>query len=125
MTNTVDQIVTELQSMGHETTVFQSPYGTVVSFPYTIPLGNRKDETCLLGISLHGNQHYPEYPPHWIHLHPPMDDGKGGATHLYKDSEGREWLALSRPPTDVWDKLRTKTMHVYMSDHLSRFWVNL
>ncbi len=125
MTSSTRQMAAELEAMGYDTRVFESPYGLVICFPYTIPAGSRKGGCCQLGISLHGNQHYPEYPPHWIHLNPPVDDGKGGAAHRYRDSNGQEWMALSRPPTDIWDTLPTKTMQIFMSDHVSRFWANI
>ena len=29
--------------------------------------------------------HYPDYPPHWIHVHPPVNDGQGGVINQYQD----------------------------------------
>ena len=72
---------------------------------------------------------YPEYPPHWIHISPPYDDQLGGATNLYSgcDPEGvtQEWLALSRPPGEMWDRLVTKHMKSYLDSHITRFCKNL
>lgn len=79
----------------------------------------------MLGISFHGAEHYPEYPPHWIHVSPPIDDGMGGAVHRYQDEEGRDWIALSRPPTDLWDLLPTKSMYAFMNEHVRRFWARV
>ena len=68
---------------------------------------------------------YPEYPPHWIHISPPYDDQLGGVTQPYQciDNQGRmrNWLALSRPPNDIWDNLAAKHMKHYLDLHITRF----
>ena len=65
---------------------------------------------------------YPEYPPHWLHVSPPLNDNKGGAVETYRTSDGREWLAMSRPPGAIWDRLPTKHMSMYIQEHLRRIW---
>ena len=123
MSDNSHRIVAELTSLGYETSVFDSPFGRVVSFPYTVDIGPHKDTECTLGLSLYGAEHYPEHPPHWIHISPPIDDQKGGAVQMYEHNN-RQWIALSRPPDDLWDKLRTKTMAAFMHEHVRRFWAN-
>lgn len=124
MSDNTRQIIAELNSLGYQTSVFDSPYGRVVSFPYVVDSGPHRGTECTLGLSLYGAELYPEHAPHWIHVTPPLDDGKGGATHSYTDGDGRPWLALSRPPDDIWDALPTKTMYAYMHEHVRRFWAN-
>lgn len=121
MSDNIEQVQAELESLGYETSVSASPQGTVVSFLYTVETGSHKGRQVTLGLSL-GDGQYPEYPPHWIHLTPPIDDGKGGTTAAYQDASGREWIAMSRPPGDIWDRLPTKHMYSYLNEHLRRFW---
>ena len=99
-----------------------APQGRVVSFPYIVETGSYKGQQVTLGISMQGSESYPEYPPHWIHISPSIDDGKGGAVVKYSDANGREWVALSRPPGEIWDQLLTKHMRAYLDEHLRRFW---
>ena len=122
MSDNINQIKRELESLGYETGLFNSRYGAVVSFPYIVEMGSYEGKQVMLGISMQGSEPYPEYPPHWIHVSPPIDDGKGGAVKKYCDENGREWAALSRPPGDIWDQLPVKHMQVYISEHLRRFW---
>ncbi len=122
MSDNIDQIQRELESLGHDTHLFDSPQGTVVAFAYTVEVGSHKGRRFTLGISMHGPGQYPEHPPHWVHITPPVNDGKGGAVVEYSDEDGRQWIAMSRPPADIWDQLRTKHMSVYLNDHIRRFW---
>lgn len=122
MSNNIDQIKRELESLGYETSLSDSAQGKVVSFPYIVETGSYKGKQVSLGISMQGNEPYPEYPPHWIHLAPPIDDGRGGVVQRYCDASGQEWAALSRPPGEIWDQLLTKHMHAYLNEHLRRFW---
>lgn len=122
MSENIDRIQAELESLGYQTSLFDSPQGRVVSFPYTVETGSHKGQRVILGISMQGHEPYPEYPPHWIHLTPPIDDGKGGSVATYRDANEREWFAMSRPPGDMWDQLPTKHMNAYLSEHLRRFW---
>ena len=122
MFENVDRIKAELEAMGYETAMSESPQGKVVSFEYVVETGSQKDKPFRLGLSFQGDEPYPEYPPHWIHLTPPVDDGKGGVVQQYIDDRQREWVALSRPPAEVWDRLPTKHMYAYLNEHLRRFW---
>ena len=68
---------------------------------------------------------YPEYPPHWIHVTPPLRDGRGSTEEPYTDQQGRAWLAMSRPPGEVWDRLPTKHMTAFMNEHLRKIWKDI
>ena len=125
MSDNINKIKRELESLGYETCLSGSPQGEVVSFPYIIETGSHKGKQVRLGISMQGSEPYPEYPPHWIHVSPPIDDGKGGVVKRYSDGNGREWVAMSRPPQDIWDQLPAKHMRGYLSEHLRRFWDNI
>ena len=125
MSDSIRRITAELKSLGYDPRVFDSPHGRVVCFPYTVETGSHEGEQYTLGFSLQGAEYYPEYPPHWIHLSPPLDDGKGGVAQSYRDSEGQAWMALSRPPSDMWDRLPTKSMSAYMSEHVLWFWAHI
>ncbi len=77
-----------------------------------------------MGLSFQEDS-YPDYPPHWIHITPPLNDGKGGSVQTYTDDQGREWLAMSRPPGEVWDRLPTKHMDFFIKEHLRRIWMSV
>lgn len=121
MPNGCEKVSAELKALGCQPYEFDRPSGRVVAFPYEIEVGSHKGEKVHLGLSFEGNDGYPEYPPHWIHVSPPINDGKGGAVETYKQ-DGREWLAMSRPPGDIWDSMPTKHMWAYLSDHVRRIW---
>ena len=121
MSESIDRVQRELESLGYLTSLLDSPHGRVVSFDYIIETGSRKGTTIEIGISFQ-EEGYPEYPPHWIHVRPLDDDGKGGVTQKYFDSQGLEWIAMSRPPGDIWDQLPTKHMRAYINEHLRRIW---
>lgn len=121
MSASVNKVRGELESAGYKTQQFDSPLGAVVAFDYSIETGSRRGESVLVGVSLQGEEGYPEYPPHWIHINPPLSDGKGGSVRKY-EIDGRQWLAMSRPPGVVWDRLLTKDMQVYIEEHLRGVW---
>ena len=75
----------------------------------------------MVGVSFQ-EEGYPDYPPHWIHVTPPLDDGRGGTTQEHTDAQGRSWLAMSRPPGPVWDDLPTKHMSAFIREHLRKIW---
>ena len=120
MSDSVNQVEKELQFLGYKTQQFSTSIGLVVVFNYTIEVGSHKGTPVSLGVSFQ-EEGYPDYPPHWIHISPPIDDGKGGSTQTY-ERDGRQWLAMSRPPGRLWDQLRTKHMQGYISEHLRRIW---
>jgi hypothetical protein len=122
MTSNADKIQRELEGTGLATTRFQAPTGKeVIAFDYTIETGSHKGANVRVGVSDPDGK-YPEYPPHWLHVSPPIDDGKGGAVERYETADGRQWLAMSRPPADIWDRLKTKHMSTYIREHLPRVW---
>ena len=93
----------------------------LITFDYVIETGSLRGQSVTIGIyPQDGN--FPEHPPHWVHVTPPIDDGRGGSTARYRDSQDREWLILSRPPEDIWDQLPEKHMRYYISEHLGRIW---
>ena len=117
----IAMIERELGSLGFETSTFDSSQGVVVCFPYRIETGSHKGESVLVGVSFQ-EEGYPEYPPHWIHVSPPIDDERGGSVQTYSDAQDRQWLAMSRPPGPLWDELPTKHMHAFVNEHLRRIW---
>ncbi len=122
----IRKIRAELEALGYHTREFVTDtHGPVVCFRYNIDAGSREGERVMLGLSMHGDGLYPEYPPHWIHVTPPINDGRGGAVHSYVDNEGQEWIAMSRPPGELWDELPTKHIEVYLSEHVRRFWATI
>ena len=122
MSENIRKITSELQSLGFLTRVGTSPKGELVIFDYQIDVGSHKGRRVRVGLSMQGNEPYPEYPPHWIHISPPIDDGKGGVLEQYTDEAGDSWVALSRAPGPLWDRLLTKHMSGFLSDHFRRFW---
>ncbi len=122
----IRKIRAELDALGYNTREFATDsHGPVVSFSYTIDVGARQGQAITLGLSMHGAGLYPEYPPHWIHLSPPINDNRGGSVQSYVDSAGNEWIAMSRPPGELWDELPTKHMDAFLSEHLRRFWATI
>lgn len=121
MSACTERVRAELEALGRETFEFDTAQGRVVCFDYILEAGSHKGEPVKVGVSFQESG-YPEYPPHWVHISPPLDDKKGGAVERYTDAEGRQWLAMSRPPGEVWDKLPTKHMDAYIKEHLRRIW---
>lgn len=122
----VRAIQAELEAVGYRTCLFKSPpRGWVVSFPYVVDGGSHRGREVLLGISMGGDRElYPEYPPHWLHISPPINDGRGGTVEHYS-ANGRDWIALSRPPGAMWDTLDTKHMNAFVTGHVRRFWIHI
>jgi len=122
MASNADKIQRELEGTGLAPFRFRAPTGQeVIAFDYTIETGTHQGETVRVGVSDPDGE-YPEYPPHWLHVSPPLNDNKGGAVQTYQTSDGRQWLAMSRPPGDIWDRLPTKHMSMYVQEHLRRIW---
>lgn len=120
MSISVSRVRSELECLGHDVFEFDQNGSRVVAFDYEMESGTHIGEKVLVGVSFQ-EEGYPEYPPHWVHISPPIDDQKGGAKISYNQS-GREWLAMSRPPGDLWDQLPTKHMSAYITEHLRRIW---
>ena len=125
MADNVERISSELEALGFPTEITDSPKGKVVSFAYEVDVGSHRGTTVRVGLSMQGKEPYPEYPPHWVHLSPPIDDGRGGVVEQYTDERGESWAVMSRPPGQLWDRLLTKHISGYISDHLRRFWNDL
>ena len=125
MSDSILRIQAELESLGYTTCLLDSPHGRVVAFPYKVEVGLHAGKTAKVGISMHGNKAYPEYPPHWIHLAPEFNDGKGGSVVGYEDKNKQQWIAMSRKPGPLWDELPTKHMTYYISEHLRSIWNNM
>ena len=124
MSKGVEKIRAQLEDLGYDTAVRDSGQGVVVEFDYKVETGTRWGELFRLGISMH-NGVYPEYPPHWIHVSPPVSDGLAGSVQPYQTGDGREWVAMSRPPSDLWDGLPRKDMKNYLEGHMRRFWSHI
>ncbi len=120
MSDSARRVKEELESLGYGTESFDSGVGVVIAFNYTIETGSHKGMSVLVGVSFQ-EEGYPDYPPHWIHVSPPVPDGRGGSIQNYEMS-GRTWLAMSRPPGRLWDQLPTKHMYGYISEHLRKIW---
>ena len=123
MSASIDRVQRELESLDLSAHQFDSPQGKVVAFPYTVEVGTHKGEEVFVGLSFQ-EEGYPEYPPHWIHVSPPLDDGRGGSKSNY-ESDGRTWLAMSRPPGALWDSLPTKHMRAFITEHLRKIWMDV
>ena len=123
MSSSIDRVQEELESLGFIAHQYDGPHGKVVAFPYTVEVGTHKGDEVLVGVSFQ-EEGYPEYPPHWIHVSPPLDDGRGGSTNTY-DGDGHSWLAMSRPPGALWDRLPTKHMQSFITEHLRRIWMDV
>ena len=125
MADNLERISSELEILGYSTTITDSPKGQVVSFHYQVDVGPYRGRQMRVGLSMQGEEPYPEYPPHWIHVNPPIDDRRGGVVERYTDEQEQPWAVLSRPPGPLWDRLLTKHISGYLSDHLRRFWNDL
>lgn len=120
MSLSVSRVRSELEGMGLSVFEYDWNGSRVVAFDYQMESGTHRGKEVRVGVSFQ-EEGYPEYPPHWIHINPPIDDQRGGAKCGYIEN-GREWLAMSRPPGDIWDQLPTKHMSAYISEHLRRIW---
>ena len=128
----VDAVISELKALGYSPFTMEEPQEArgVIFFDYLISDGKYRGETVLLGISFR-TPGYPEYPPHWIHVSPAHHDGRGGVGSQYRckvrNGEEYEFMSLSRPPKDFWDKLPTKNKNInnYLNMHLDRFFSSL
>ena len=120
MSESILKVRSELKSLGYEPFEFDWQNGRVVAFPYKIEAGTNVGKSVLVGLSFQ-EEGYPEYPPHWVHVSPPIPDHHGGG-HTYTTVDGREWLAMSRAPGAVWDRLLKKDIGTYISEHLRRIW---
>ena len=116
----------ELEDLGYKPEVVEGEtaggHQKVVTFDYDVPVGRFRGCRYRVGIStLCEAVGYPEVPPHWIFINPPIADTRDGANHGLNTFDSREWLALSRPPGAFWDRVGHKGMKAYM-EHLRKVW---
>ena len=121
MNSGLQQVRTEVEECGYDTYVVAGVPDEIIAFSYTVPTGRYLGRIVDVGFSMQ-ETNYPEYPPHWIHVTPKIEDRRGRAGKEYRDAGGRRWVAFSRPPSDFWDNAPTKHMSVYINEHLRRFW---
>ena len=121
MNSALQQVQAELHECGFPTYVVEGVNDEIVAFAYEIPTGRYRGKHVDVGLSMQ-EVNYPEYPPHWIHVTPRIEDRHGRPGKEYTDSRGRQWVAFSRPPSDFWDRAPTKHMSVFLHEHLRRFW---
>ena len=103
----------ELEECGLPTYIVTGVPDQIIAFTYNVPAGRYRGQTFHIGLSMQ-EVDYPEYPPHWIHVSPKMEDRQGAPGREFIDSEGRHWVSFSRPPSDSWD-LRSHQTHVGLS----------
>lgn len=131
-TDAAARIKQELENMGYAPVIenHSGQYPNVVVIDYHVHNGRCRGWTPRLGISMSGDEMWPEYPPHFLHLPPipgdPPKDGGIYGTYSVVDADGAEqpWIVLSRPPGAFWDSMPTKGMKGYM-EHIARFWDNV
>ena len=126
----VDQrIKTELEALGYTPSVLEGETAggrqRVVTFEYGVPTGRFKGRTYMVGISTQCEAvGYPEVPPHWIFVSPPISDTRDGGNHGTTTLGGRQWIAMSRPPGAFWDRIGEKGMKAYL-EHLAKVWKHI
>ena len=124
MSTDIDRVAQELKELGYSPWQTTWAEGTMIVIDYVVEVGSRAGQRVSLGISFQG-EGYPEYPPHWILVSPPISDGQtGGSDRTFTDDHGRSWLAMSRPPSDLWDQLcpEQQNMRTYLHRHVRRIW---
>ena len=120
MSASIAQVRSELEALGYKPFEFDWQRGRVAAFEYTIEAGSHSGTDVFVGISFQ-EEGYPEYPPHWVHVSPPIPDHHGGGVQ-YSTEDGRNWLALSRAPGRLWDQLSKQDMEAFINEHLRRIW---
>lgn len=129
MSSIHQQIRDELLDLGYPSEVVEGDTSAgsqkIVVFKYIVRSGRFKGDEYTMGISTQCEAvGYPEVPPHWIFISPPIKDTRDGGNHGLNNFGGRNWVALSRPPGSFWDKLHKKSMKGYM-EHVSRVWKHI
>ena len=130
----------ELRNLDYEPESFISTMhhcrGEGVKFEYTIKDGSRSGEKVLIGLVVPESRGtWPEATPHWI-LISPVDTvleeqvqanrgGQHGCVERYVDEDDVEWMAISAPVKDFWDKIEppdSKNVKTYIERHIQRIW---
>ena len=123
-------IATELAALGYRPEIVKcdtvaGQQQNIVFFDYQVSTGRFRGQRYTVGLSTECEAvGYPEVPPHWIFVSPPILDTRDGNNHGVNNFADREWVALSRPPKAFWDRLATKSMKGYM-EHLARVWKHI
>lgn len=140
MSKSARLLAEELRSLGYEPEIFVSTMhhcvGEGVKFEYQIEDGSRSGEKVLIGLVVpEPRGTWPEATPHWI-LISPVDivleeqvqanrGGQQGSVERYVDEEDVEWMAISAPVKDFWDKIEppdSKSVKTYIKRHIRRIW---
>lgn len=119
----------ELAALGYSVTLADGEVSgerhAIAVFDYHVRNGRFGGEKYKIGISTQGEAlGYPELPPHWIFISPPITDTRDGPNHGLNSFDGHTWVALSRPPGPFWDTLPRKHMKAYM-EHVARVWKHI
>ena len=138
MSNNSERIAAELAELRYRTSPFTAPQqqggAAGVRFQYRIEDGSRAGDTVTLALAMHQNEgEWPEVAPHWLYLSPPdpvlAELVKGsrspGAIQTFQCADGHDWIAISAPPSDFWDRIDTpngKNMEAYLNRHIRRIW---
>ena len=128
----------ELVELGYRPDPFTAPeqQGAAdgVRFEYRIEDGSRTGDTVTLAFAVHENEgEWSEVAPHWLYISPPdtvlAEQVRGaqspGAVETYQLADSHEWMAISAPPSDFWDRIDTpdgKDTKAYLDRHIRRIW---
>ncbi len=138
MSKNSERMAAELVELRHRLGPFTAPNqqggADGVCFEYRIEDGSRTGDTVTLAVAVHENEgEWPEVAPHWVYISPPdtvlAEQVKGGqppgAVETWQCAEGHDWMAISAPPSDFWDRIDTpngKNMQTYLDRHIRRIW---
>lgn len=138
MSQSAERMMAELVELGYRPEPFKAPEdqggADGVKFDYRIKDGSRSGETVGMGFALHPNEgEWPEVAPHWLYLSPPdfvlAEQVRGsqspGAVSFHESENGIEWMAVSAPPNDFWDRIEfpdSKGMRIFLGRHIRRIW---
>ena len=140
MFDNVRQLLAELENLGYRPERFpcsmRHSRGEGIQFDYRIADGSRKGETVRLGLVIPETVGpWPEGTPHWVHISPPdsvleeqVQANRGsaaGQVRRYTDDSGIEWMAISAPVRDIWDRIDEadgKNAKTYIEEHIQRIW---
>ena len=130
----------ELINLGYEPENFVSKMqhcqGEGIKFEYPIEDGSQSGEKVLIGLVVSESRGtWPEATPHWILISPvdtvleeQVQANRGdqqGSVERYVDEDGIEWMAISAPVKDFWDKIEppeSKSVETYIKRHIRRIW---
>ena len=138
MSKNSERIAAELVELRYRTSPFTAPQqqggADGVRFEYEIEDGSRTREIVTLAVAMHEKEgEWPEVAPHWVYLSPPdpvlaelvRGSRRPGAIQTFQCADGLDWMAISAPPSDFWDRIDTpngKNMEAYLDRHIRRIW---